>query len=208
MGVLPPYIGGFLSGNWVPPQVAAALAGTSCVLFDQTLTAPAASIDTGPNYIPPGFVAVEAIFTGAASQATAVTTGSCGIQLNGDTGNNYFYESLLDVNSTYGGGNNGVGGLPGGLSPDGLLRINLPGSTAGAGSVGVGRYLFHNYDGAVFNKCAILSHVLYDPTAAANGRSRHAAAFWANTAPITRMTMLNGSANLVAGSRFTIIGYK
>lgn len=191
-----------------PPQLVAALAGTSCVLFDEIIAQAQASIDTGPNYIPPGFAAIEAIFTGAATQATAVTTGSTGIQLNGDTGTNYFYDGNVNANNTYGGADNGVGGLPGGLAPDGLLRLNLPGSTAGAGSVGHGRYLFHNYDNATFSKLAVLSAVLYDPTAAANCRSRIAAAFWNNTAPINRINFLNGSANLVAGSRLTIIGYK
>jgi hypothetical protein len=178
------------------------MAQSTRVLFDQVLAATGPSIDTGPGAIPPGFASIEVLITAATDfPAVAVTTTAGGIQVNGDAGSNYFYESLLDSNGTYGGSNNQT-------TPDaGVLRINMPGATAGAGSVCMARCVFHNYDSTRFNKIGLLEHSMFDPVTAANGRTRVTAAYWKNTAAITRLALLMKSNNLLAGSRMTVIGH-
>ena len=182
-----------------PVQV---LARESKILFDQVLAATGPTIDTGAGGIPGGYAYIEALITAATDfPGVAVTTTAGGIQVNADAGANYFYESLLDANGVYGGSNNQT-------TPDsGVLRINMPGATAGAGSLCIARCIFHNYDVTTLNKIALLEHTMFDPTAAANGRTRVTAAYWKSTAAITRLALLMKSNNLLAGSRLTIIGH-
>lgn len=176
---------------------------TGETIFDQTLTALAASIDTGVNGIPPGFPALEVLITCATTvSGFAVTTSQVGVQINGDAGANYYYESVTDANGVYAGSNNQA-------TPDsGVGRINCPGANAGAGSVCIARLLLHNYDNATFKKLGLLSHTMYDPTAAANGRCRVTSLFWNSTAAINQLALVAKVNQLSIGTRMTIRGLR
>jgi hypothetical protein len=185
--------------------------GGGTLLYNQTLSVPAASIDPGANSIPAGYAVIEFYFQGASDSVTGVTLAGTGLQINGDTGANYYWESVADVGAnagTGGAGQYGGSALSKNASAGdaGAIRMNLPGASAGAGSSYLAHGRIFNYDNTTWKKVLIISHGLYDPTTSVNARSRSALGYWDNTAAITQIAMVSTGHNLVAGSRLTIYG--
>ena len=180
------------------PQGIQGIPGAYVMIFDQILAVAAAGIDTGVNGIPAGHAAIEVLVTARSTQAVANSTGDVGLQINGDSGSNYFYNDMTVGNGVASPGSNFA-------SPDpAVLRINVAGASAAAGIAGYGSCLFHNYDNTTWKKMALLASSFFDSGAAANSRQRNASAFWNSSAAITRIALISRANQLVAGSRMTI----
>jgi hypothetical protein len=188
--------------GWENPGGGSGAVSSARTIFDQILSAPAANMDSGV-IVPAGLTVVEFFFQGASDNLVGVTLSGPGLQLNGDVGANYAWESLADVGTgafgagTYNGSSLAVG--------ENSMRMNFPGASAGAGTSYMAHGRIYNYDQTTFNKIAIITHGIYDPTTGANARSRSAICYWANTAAVTRLVATAGAGhNFITGSRFTI----
>src|SRR5262245_55037980 len=175
--------------------------GQATKIFDSGyLAADAASIDSGP--IPGGFDLIEFLIQGRTTYAIAVTTGGVQLRFNGDSGNNYYYETVLDANAVYGGANNQA-------TPEAGHRINMPGTTiADPLANAVTRIWIPFYDGSTWAKTALFVSGMFDIAAGANGRARAGVMHWNSAAPITQALLIAqaGGGVLKAGSRMVVRG--
>jgi hypothetical protein len=168
-------------------------AAGSTVIFDSTLAAAAASIDTGAGGIPSGFRVLEVFMTLRTADANELSVAQ--ITVNADTGAHYDAQVVIGNSTTVSGGFAGLAANWG---------IEVPGSTDEAGAVAVVRLTIPDYDNTTFHKQGEMVAGAPDPTAA-NNRVRLASLRWKSTAAITRLTVTGALGNLVAGSRLTIL---
>ena len=179
-----------------------ALPGTAFLtkLFDSTLGANAASIDTGAGGIPAGYGTLEIIFAGRTAHATVF--GQLLFTFNNDTGANY---DAMENEATW----------------NGSSFVNTNGRTTGATSFGR-CFVAGNGAPANFAGMAIIrvpfpgSTTFYKTFTASSGRvdsgtgggdSDHIMGTWRSTAAISRVAVAGGSStNLLAGSRMLIYG--
>lgn len=169
-------------------------AGGLTKLFDSTLAAPAANIDTGANGIAGGHG--DLVVYLIARTADAGATGGVQITVNGDTAAHYDLQyviasatspssstALASANWAPGiHGNGGTAGYPG------IVVIEIPA-----------------YGLTTFNKVGTVRGFAIDGTAA-NCTVGQYVIGWRSTAAINQLTVTGTTANLQTGSRLAVYG--
>jgi hypothetical protein len=171
----------------------AAPAGGLVKLFDSTLGADAASIDTGAGGIAAGYAVLEVFLYLRSNEGGVIAT--CNIRVNNDSGSNYDAQRLRGIGS----------------SPDsaGLFaQTQWAGATAGTGTnanvFAVTRMAIPAYDNTVAWKAAEWHEGLGDVS---QGYTGVKSGTWRSTSAISRFAITPaGGQNFKAGSRMTIYG--
>ena len=175
---------------------AVAIAGSGLVLlFDSTLGADAASIDTGANGIASGHGHLLIyLITQTADVGSNV---SVTLRANNDSGANYDNEFVQGLGTTASaGGSNAATGW----------GFGTHGQGGTAQYPGVALVFVPNYDQTTFYKLAGVFSAVADATAANNSAAAQSKGY-RSTAAISRLSVVAASgANLKAGSRLTIYG--
>ncbi len=165
-------------------------------LFDQTLNASAASIDTGAGGIPSGYVSLLCHVT--ARSDGAFFSGGIGFQFNNDSAANYDY-IWTDQSNTVVSGNVATG-------QSNTKVMEGPGASIGANRFGVATVTIPAYtDTTAYKACTSLGGF---SDGSVHGELVHAVSSWNNTAAITRIKMITGIGNFIAGTRLTIWGLR
>ena len=162
------------------------------VLFDQVLTADAATFDV--QNIPSGYK--HLLITGMARTTEAAVGSSATIRLNNDSGANYDGERLTAADTVV----TGIGTVAGTS-----FAINIPGASAHSGAASPFAIEIPGYADTTFHKSLLVRSGLVEDTAA-DSRIDLRAIRWRSTSAINRVTLTAGSGNLLAGSRLTIYG--
>lgn len=168
--------------------------GTPLTVFDSTLGADTASIDTGAGAIPGGFAVLE-IFLLVRTSAAAVGS-SVDVTVNNDTSLLYDNQVLVATNAAV---------------TAGASVATAAWSLAAHGSGGSATYAsaltltFPGYAGSDFFKTGV--HLLSDPDAtAANATERQSGLGYRSISAITRVKVAGGGgSNLKAGSRMICV---
>jgi len=163
-------------------------------LFDSTLGADAASIDTGAGGIAQTndhlLILVLARTTQVAVQSSFTAL------VNADGGANYDRQELQGANVT---------ASAAVALGEASVFMSCPGASAEAGAVGVCRIEIPGYRQTTFHKVGVVLNAYNEDTAAEN-RVQSKSVRWKSTAAITRFSITAGSGNLLAGSRLAIYG--
>jgi hypothetical protein len=167
---------------------------SSLVLFDQTLGADAASIDTGAGGIAGTAAGLLVHIVARTSQAVVVS--SVNVRLNNDSGANYDYTRTGVVNTTLSGATT--------LAATSWALV-CAGDSVQAGSASFLTFVIPAYADTTFHKVAQQSEYISD-SSAANNQLQTRGLRWRSTAAISRMSVAAGSGNLRAGSRMTVYG--
>lgn len=201
--------GGVLSGTYPDPGFAvdmatqaeldavsavasAALPGG--VLFDSTLGADTASIDTGANGIAAGAEYLDVFILARTTEA--VELSSVLVRLNADSGANYDIQRIQGANVT-------AAATATAATTSWVLEVS--GANAQTGAVGVARMAIPSYTQTTFHKVATITLATLEDTVGSQ-RAGAIGGRWRNTAAVTRMSITAGSGNLLAGSRLLIYG--
>jgi hypothetical protein len=173
-----------------------AAAGGLVKLFDSTLGASAASIDTGANGVAGGHSDLLIYIVGRCD--LVVNSATVALQFNADTGANYDWIW-----------NRNAGGVLASVSTfaDTAAEIgNVPGTTGAATYPGTFAVSIPSYTQTTFFKAGqSLGGSVF--ATLGNTQTTFAAFAWRNTAAITRVSLFPFSGgNLIAGSRMVIYG--
>jgi hypothetical protein len=170
--------------------------GVGAVLFDSTLGANTASIDTGANGIAATQNVLEVWIVARTDDAAAV--GAVAVTVNNDTGANYDLVQIVVSNATVTANN---------FLAQASWALNVPGAGALAGMAGVIALSIPAYAQTTFHKVGELRNHELD-SVAANVRMTARGVNWRNTAAISRMKVAvsGGGTVLLAGSRLLILG--
>lgn len=164
-------------------------------IFDLTLGADAAQIDTGAGEIPPIFSALQIVMS--LRHTVAATNEVVIARFNNDSGTNYYSNDSQSI-----------GGSQANTESDAanFMRVgHSPGSTAPANFFCATVGFIHEY--ASTTKAKSYSGQSSFLTATTNGAGWSlCTAHWSGTAAIHQITFLPGTANFKAGSRITIYG--
>lgn len=133
----------------------------------------------------------------ARGDVAAVNT-FCAVRFNGDSGANYDRQFQSVSNNAGGAGEN--------FAQTSVNVGNIPGASATANLFNGGWMSIPNYTSAIANK--IFTCVLMEKTANAAGGVDvvESLGAWRSNAAITQITLLPGSGNFIAGSRFSVYG--
>jgi len=172
-----------------------AIAAGMVKIFDQTLSGSAASIDTGAGGIPAGYSGLQIQVLARADGA--FFSGGFQLQFNNDTAADYDY--IWTDNS------NGVSssfistGITSGKVMEGPGASIATATIFGAAHVTIPAYA---------DTTAYKAFTSLGGFAETSGHSElvHSVSTWRSTAAITRIALITGIGNLVAGSRMTIWG--
>jgi len=175
------------------------LAGSGLVkLFDTTLGADAASIDTGAGAIPSGHGALLVYITVRTARA-AQATDTAAVTFNGDAASHY-WRSRVDVNNTT------LSGKQSGAVAIANIPFDCYGDAAPANAAASIVIEIPNYDGTTFIKTG-LGRVTLPSSTDANSFTEQGGFAWNSTAAITQITVVSSTGNnLRAGSRMQIYG--
>jgi hypothetical protein len=167
--------------------------GGSSKLFDSTLGADAATIDSGASGIAAGYAALDIhIYLRA---GTGNTNNYAYVRVNNDsTYGNYAYQYIRGVDSSAGANR---------LDND-SFEVSCVSSSGPSGLYAAVRMAIPNYAGTVGHKSACWQDG-YDGGAGAS-QSYARQGRWKNTAAISRISVTGAGGNLAAGSRLTVFG--
>jgi hypothetical protein len=161
-------------------------------VYDQTLGADAASIDTGA-VIPAGYAVLEVWIVGRTAEA--IVNSGVIIRVNGDSGINYDFERAGGASTTV-----NATSATAGTS----WSSSLHGANGEAGVAGMIKFTIPGYAGTTFQKVGEMAESLNDSTAA-NQSVQMRAIKWRSTAAITRVSVApNSGSNLKAGTRLIV----
>lgn len=165
------------------------------VLFDSTLGADTASIDTGAGGIAAGYDVLEIFAVLRTDDAAA--RASVDVTLNNDTGANYDRQIIGAVTGT---------AFASPLAAGTKWSIDAHGSGGSASYPAVARITFPSYTATTFFKVGEMTNVLPDATTT-NMSSEVWMLGYRSTTAISRMKIAGqGAAKLVTGSRLLIFG--
>jgi len=171
------------------PIISGGSGGASQVqlVFQSTLAAPAAAIDSGA-VIPSSGSVLEVFFQGQSSTVAAAV--ALNLTFNNDTGANYDRQKVAGASVTASATTNLAA-----TSADGLLH----GNTGTTGYPGMARVVIPAYAGTTFFKTGEFYSTVIDGTAG-NCTVQVDAVGWRSTAAITRVALTANSGNLAVGS--------
>lgn len=164
------------------------------IVFDSTLGANAASIDTGANGIAAGYGVITVYVIGRSTIASV--DGGIFVRVNNDSGANYDQAYV---------------GLDAGAATSGTAlaqtqwSVDFAGASLDANSASILSIVIPGYDKTVFHKEGTIFESGSSGTAANNWQLT-AALRWRNTAAISRIAVLPSSGQLLAGSRLIVLG--
>jgi len=176
---------------------AVAIAGGSAnltVLFDSTLGANAASIDTGANGIAQTAAHLLIVALLRTSEAVVISTGNW--TFNGDTGTNYDRQTMRARGPTQ---------TSGAAAGTANVSLNYPGASDTASHFGGSFMAIPCYRQTTAHKWLVEMGGWADTTTT-NSEAHITIGNWRNTTAINQITVTAGSGNLLAGSRLTIYG--
>ena len=177
-------------------QLARFTPASMVVLYDQSLTADAASFDV--QDIPSGYRNLHIILTGRSTRNLA--DDSARIQFNGDTGSNYDYQY------TWGSGTSGTASAAAAYAQTGLDVMEVPAATAPSDNFGMYVFEVPHYDSTAFRKQIMHRGGAPTVSSGAGYYSESPAGLWRSTAAINRIKIAPNNGNWKAGSRLTIYG--
>ena len=167
--------------------------GAMTKLFDTTLGADTASIDTGANGIPSGFSAIKIVIL--ARSTLVASTENVNIRFNNDSGSNYLWEELK-----------GVAATASAAAQAATTSINpaIPAASETANYASSMDLEIPGYDQTSFYKAGL--YRMGRPVASASPLFSDRAFSYLSTAAITRVAVSSPGANLKAGSRMIVYG--
>jgi hypothetical protein len=196
--LLKPAAGNFVVGStftlWGEADTAPALLTTNSNLIQETiLTVAAASISI--SNIPQGYRDLRIMLD--ARSDTAATNTAITAQVNGDTGTNYNWESLIGTNIAAGGE---------GLSQTSWTLGLATAASATASRPGVLNVVLPAYADTTFHKTFFcLNHLSFNDSST-NTQSRNYSGTWRSAAAITSLTLTPAAGNFVAGTVARVYG--
>jgi hypothetical protein len=162
-------------------------------VFDSTLGADTASIDTGAGGIPAGYSAIEIMLMLRTDEAAAISNAN--LRLNNDSGANY------DTEDDSANGSTAAAAHSAGLTS--ILAI-VHGAGGSASYPGMASVVIPAYDQTTFFKTGLLTETAHDATLG-NNWTVVKGFTWKSTSAITRVAVsAAGTAKLKAGSRMLI----
>ena len=184
-----------LGVKWATPASAPLAPITK--LYDQTLGADTATIDTGAGGIAGGYAVLE-IFANLRSDNTLGFSVAAFIRVNNDSGTNYDWQRQRAIGTT-----NDAASSFGQTG----WTIDIPAATGmTAGVVGVVRMVIPNYDNTSWRRTAKWEDGFNDQNAGQQYNISRTGG-WRSTSAITRLAVVSaGSDKLKAGSRLIIYG--
>lgn len=189
-------------GNYTGGDVEAVLAeiapqlGDMALLYDNTLLANTASIDTGASGIAQTHDHLLVLMVLRSTQA--VTEAGGFMQFNADAGSNYDKQSFLVDNTTV----TGVISLA-----QTQYVLTFLGASAQAGAFGALEFWIPAYRQTTAHKSFTTKMVAIEDTAG-DCRTEMGGGRWRSTAAISRLAVGPASGNLLAGSRVSIFGIR
>jgi hypothetical protein len=164
------------------------------VLFDSTLGANAASIDTGATGVAAGYNAISIYLIGRTTIASV--DGGIFIRVNGDSGANYDQAFVgLDAGTT----------TSGTALAQTQWSLDFAGASMDANAASIISIVILSYDQTTFHKEGTILESGSSGTAGNNWQLT-ASCRWRNTAAISRVQALPSSGNLLAGTRLLVLG--
>lgn len=170
------------------------MGGAMARLFHSVLAADGTTIDTGANGILGTYVHLMLVIQARTTQAVVGSSGN--ITFNADGGANYDRQNVGATDTT-------VTGAASAAST--AIVIQLMGASGAANTPQAFLGFIPNYAATVFHKTLGSMNGRAEATAA-NQQSRNEFWKWRSTAAITRITLVAGSGNLLAGSSMSIYG--
>ena len=171
--------------------------GIGAVLFDQTLGAAAATIDTGAGGIAAGYKNLLVVVY--ARSAGTGTGDAVRFTFNNDTGANYDLVQMRNLSGTV--------SAPSAFAAASGIICNVPTSSQTASYFGGGRMVVPSYDATTAGFKVTEAAGGYALAAITGSQQQNTINAWRSTAAITQMAIVLGSgSNFVAGSRLTIYG--
>lgn len=170
-------------------------AGPMTKLFDSTLGADSASIDTGAGGFSQLYDHLRIYILVRTTEAAVFS--SINMLFNNDSGANYDSQVIRVINATVTGVAIDAGNT--------ALRMNAPGSSAVANTFGPITMDIPSYTQTVAHKVGNRATSQMD-TSLANEKTEVGGFKWRSTAAISRVSITAGSGNLVAGTRMTVYG--
>jgi hypothetical protein len=169
--------------------------GGATILFDSTLGADTASIDTGAGGIAGTQNVLEAWVLARTDEAVILST--INITFNNDGGANYDFENFTATNAALAGG--------GGVAAT-AINFNCHGASGGASYASAFCICIPSYAQSTFFKTGFIAGNIVD-TAAANCQLYEKAIGYRSTVAISRMKVAPGGGTVLkAGSRLLILG--
>lgn len=190
------------TGTYCPIQMRARSAplssgGGGLVIFDSTLGADTASIDTGANAIPAGLGHIEILILARTDSGAAIVAGE--LTFNNDS--SAIYDSQSDI------GNNVTPSAGSSLAQT-SIGFNAHGTAGSASYACLTRAKILGYDQTTFWKTIEATTSNPDATANNNFAVQYSWGY-RSTAAINRVKIAaGGAAKFVAGSRLQVIGYR
>ena len=164
-------------------------------LFDSTLAAPAAGIDSGAGGFSTGFDLLQGFIIARTAEAAVFSTLL--IIFNNDSGAHYDYQLLRGRNATT---------TSPAVAADTKVGPVVAGANAAAGFATMIRFAIPGYAQTTFNKEGELVSSTANSAAAADDLTLFAFA-WESTAAINRVGItVSGGSNLATGSRLLLYG--
>lgn len=169
--------------------------GAFTSLFDSTLAAPAASIDTGAAGVSQAFNHLLIVLLARSTQA--VGQANVNVTFNADAAGNYDRVNVTGAST---------GASASAATADSAATVLVAGGSIGSATVfGAAHLLIPAYRQTTADKQVLLLTGFADATAS-DGIVQGAMKHWRSTAAITQITATAASGNLAAGSRMTIYG--
>lgn len=175
-----------------PGAIASAITATR--LFDSTLGADTATIDTGANGVSQLYDHLLLVLLLRTTEA--VTLSGVNMTFNGDGGANYDRQVIRNTNTTV------IGAIS--LAQT-SFTILAPGASAQTGAFSAPAIFIPSYAQTNAHKAFDFTQASIEDTAA-DCRIESAAGRWRSTSAISRVALTAQSGNLLAGSRMSIYG--
>lgn len=134
-------------------------------------------------------------------QSTHATSTALRVRFNGDTGNNYYGQR------TYSNDNNPAEGVNNGAAASSAFMCDAPGQTAAGNFAQTLRATIALYGSTGFNKSLKGVGSFPGDSPSSSEFDTSTSSWWANTAPITDMTLFLQDGDFVAGSEFLLYGW-
>lgn len=181
-----------------PSSISSSGGGAITQLFDATLGADAATIDTGASGI--AGTANHLLIVIQARCTTVAATDTMRFRFNGDTGSNQYHENMFGTGATAAAAES---------NPGGGFDLTIPGASAAAGWFATLTLWVPSYLSTTVRKTVAIqagAQVTNTFQGANSLTARVETGLWNSLAAINQATMVMPANNFLTGSRMTIYG--